>query len=290
MILNPLLATHGFDDAAILLNDDDTAEQLRARAEEVLKEQLKQYASRPESQDADDGNEENEEDNVADASTEGEHIVVVVGILFRFSTHVYVSASFYETDGTNGKLSRQERLKQARKKKMKASRSNSTGQEDDQLEQLVKAYLSQPFNMKKEIKDQRKRMNNDEAIDWNRVEDGDVLYASSHFDMCEWWRVVGRKVYAQIYPVVPPVIAVPSSNDFQERTFSACTFFDDVLRQRLKEGRFEMAVLLAKNESLLNKTEIDDDRAKDIIRSVMEVMEGLDLGIDLESEALVCED
>ena len=108
-----------------------------------------------------------------------------------------------------------------------------------------------------------------------------------------WWLNVGRNAHPQIYQTVPCIIAVPVSNDGQERTFSACTHFDDALRQRLKEGRFEMGVLLAVNESLLNQVDVDEKRFKEIIKEVIDAcgFDGQnDLGIDFESEDFIFEE
>ena len=65
------------------------------------------------------------------------------------------------------------------------------------------------------------------------------------FDLSEWWDKVGRQAYQLIFPAVPLVIPVPSSNGYQERVFSACTYFDGDLKQRLKDTRYEMKVLTA---------------------------------------------
>ena len=87
--------------------------------------------------------------------------------------------------------------------------------------------------------------NNCDDIDWEKVKAKETLYISSLFDLCEWWKNVGRKIHPMIYPVLPSIIALPPSNAFLEHIFSACTWFDDPLRQRLKDKHFEMAVLIA---------------------------------------------
>ena len=72
------------------------------------------------------------------------------------------------------------------------------------------------------------------------------------FDLSEWWDKVGCQAYQLIFPAVPLVIPVPSSNGYQERVFSACTYFDGDLKQRLKDTRYEMKVLTAVNEQLVD--------------------------------------
>ena len=106
-------------------------------------------------------------------------------------------------------------------------------------------------------------------VDWNKVRNNNTLYISSLFDSCEWWRNVGRKHHHLVFLVVSEIIALPSSNGFQERIFSACTWFDNPLRQSLKSTRFEMAVLLAVNESLLCNKVPSEDELEEIVRNVV---------------------
>ena len=73
------------------------------------------------------------------------------------------------------------------------------------------------------------------------------------FNLCEWWlHVVSTERHALVYLVLPVIIALPPSDAFLGRIFSACTWLDDPLRQRLKEYRIEKAVLVAVNECLIN--------------------------------------
>ena len=101
--------------------------------------------------------------------------------------------------------------------------------------------------------------------DWQRVDVEDVLYISSKFDSLEWWNKVGRVSHKKVFYVAPIIIALPTHNGFQERTFSICTWFDSPVRQRLKGSRFEMAVLLAVNEGLLSGDSPSEDQAKEIV-------------------------
>lgn len=94
---------------------------------------------------------------------------------------------------------------------------------------------------------------------------------SSMFDLREWWKAGGREKYSLVYLVVPIIIALDSTNAFQERIFSTCTWFDDPLRQSLKDGRFEMAVLLAANDALISKFDTPtEDQAKDIVAKAIQ--------------------
>ena len=61
---------------------------------------------------------------------------------------------------------------------------------------------------------------------------------------------------------------MPASNAFVERIFSACTWFDDPLRQRLKPAHFVMSVLLAVNEAMLIETVPTDEEAQAIVEVI----------------------
>ena len=62
------------------------------------------------------------------------------------------------------------------------------------------------------------------------------------------------------------------SNTFLERIFSACTWFDDHLRQSLQDKRFEMAVLIAVNNNLLNGVVPPEKTVTEIIESVLTLL------------------
>lgn len=136
-----------------------------------------------------------------------------------------------------------------------AERASSSAETPEQrVNAAVEAFFGQVFNAETELRSQRQRMKTGVLdIDFNRVCKNDALYISEKFDLCEWWlhQVNTEKKHLLVYAAVPIVIALPASNAYQERTFSACTWFDDILRQRLKNNRFEMSVLLAVNSALL---------------------------------------
>ena len=50
-----------------------------------------------------------------------------------------------------------------------------------------------------------------------------------------------------------PILDLPASNAFQERIFSACTWYDDPLNQSLHDVRFERKVLLGLNADVRGK-------------------------------------
>ena len=161
----------------------------------------------------------------------------------------------------------------------------------DALEERVKkacdSFFSQSFLPYEELKAQLKRMGKkSDSVDWERVKKHDTLYISSQFDLCEWWKSIGRDKYSLFYIIVPAVIATPASNDFQERIFSCCTHFNKPLRQRLKDGRFEMAVLLSVNQRLLKQGSVPDDEVKEIVQSVVSKLDG-ETGLDPDAEDFV---
>ena len=154
--------------------------------------------------------------------------------------------------------------------------SVSSTPHQDQAKEAVKAFFDQHFDPRTELENQRRRMGTDcMGIDWTRVEgnEKDILYISSLFDVREWWSNIGRELHVLVFWVAPPMIALPSNNGFQERIFSACTHFDNPIRQRLKESRFEMAVLLAVNESLLECEIPSDEKAQEIVEKVIKRFE-----------------
>ena len=78
----------------------------------------------------------------------------------------------------------------------------------------------------------------------------------------------------------PTLVSIQNSNAFQERTFRACTYFDNPSRQRLKSECFKIDVLLAANEALL-KTEVPSDAdAKEIVSNVLATFEKNHLVLD----------
>ena len=155
----------------------------------------------------------------------------------------------------------------------------------DKIEQEVDEFFDMCFDPVKELKDQLGRLGKNwkkSGIDWKRVEEYDTLYISRLFDLVEWWKNRGIGLFPHVVVAVPSIIAVPSSNGHQERTFSTCTYFDDELRSRLKEERFEMAVLIAVNKTM-TKIEIPtSNEAKAIVSKA--VANVVALSSDLESK------
>ena len=155
-----------------------------------------------------------------------------------------------------------QRLKDAKiaKKSSKTTIENlSDVYNPEDVDSAVEKYFKQVANMDmvEELKAQLQRksvhdQSGESEVDWVKVNDRDILYISSLFDLSEWWDKVGRQAYQLIFPAVPLVIPVPSSNGYQERVFSACTYFDGDLKQRLKDTRYEMKVLTAVNEQLVD--------------------------------------
>ena len=56
---------------------------------------------------------------------------------------------------------------------------------------------------------------------------------------------------------------------FLERIFSTCTWFDSHLRQKLSDENFEMAVLIAVNDAVINGVVPTEEKAKEIMDSVI---------------------
>ena len=74
----------------------------------------------------------------------------------------------------------------------------------------------------------------------------------------KWWELFGSKRWPSLGLAASIVLGKPSHNGFQERVFSRGTFFDDPLKQRLKEESYERSVLnsltMEKIENLMTST------------------------------------
>ena len=103
--------------------------------------------------------------------------------------------------------------------------------ETDTIKNAVDEWLNQDFSLEGELRKQRHRMRRDcNDIDWMRVNKQETLYISLIFDLCEGWLyAVSMERHTLVYLVLPVIIALPPSNAFLERIFSACTWFDGPL-------------------------------------------------------------
>ena len=105
-------------------------------------------------------------------------------------------------------------------------------------------------------------------IDWGRVSKMETLFIFSFFDVCELQLNVGCKPYHLVYILFPSIIVLLPLNGFLEHIFKACTWFDNQLRQRLKDLCFEMAILISVNDSLIRGVVPTEEKAKAVIASV----------------------
>ena len=126
--------------------------------------------------------------------------------------------------------------------------------ETDPIDDAVAEWLNQDLFPDKELRKHRHRMGKDcSDIDWVRVNRQETLYISLIFDLCEGWLyAVSMERHTLVHLVLPAIIALPPSNTFLERIFSACTWFDGHVRQRFNGDYFEKAVLVAVNECLIS--------------------------------------
>ena len=200
-------------------------------------------------------------------------------------------SSYEDTDDDD--LNPEERLAKSRlSPKTKKPRHSSSL--SARIHAAVEKFFSQTFDPEDILREQYARMNKDcSTVNWEKVKENETLYISSLFDSIEWWEF-NRKEHWLVFLVVPSVLACPSSNGLQERIFSACTWFDNPLRQRLHNKRFEMSVILAVNESLLKCKVPSDDEAKQIVERVIAKFNNsidfdaeLDLGLDPDAEDFV---
>ena len=122
----------------------------------------------------------------------------------------------------------------------------------DTVGDAVESFFGQIFKPKEELKAQLERKGkteDEDGIDWKKVEENDALYISSVFDSLEWWKSVGQNQHPLIYFAALLIIGLPASNGFQEQIFSGCTHHDDSLCQSVGDDNFEESVLLSANDS-----------------------------------------
>ena len=92
------------------------------------------------------------------------------------------------------------------------------------------------------------------VLDDNRLKPPfrDGYYAYRYFDLLLWWELVGTKRWPCLGIAASIVLGKPSHNGFQERVFSRGTYFDDPLKQRMKEDNYEKSVLNSLNIKKIN--------------------------------------
>lgn len=183
-------------------------------------------------------------------------------------------------------------------RRQSGSAPSSSASSEQSLKQratvVVDAFLNRKVDPVLLLERQLDRTNNNgSGIDWDKVKSNDLLYISSVFDSLEWWKEEGNSVYYHIFVAILGILGLPSTNAHQERTFSTCTWFDDALRQRLKEGRFEMAVLLAVNNAFLEDGSMpSDEEMKAIVEKVVKIYDDdsllrvdlVELGLDANAD------
>jgi hypothetical protein len=255
-ITHPFLGTDGFDELEILRPDD--GKDLRTQAKDLLKNEILGRIKHVQTTSS-----TTEAEEEVDTATEA---------------------------GSKSKLDRKKEMKLLRR--MNAEKATTSNNLEERAEKAVNKFAGLYFDTEKELKAQYERMDKDpSSIDWEKVtgDEPDILYISSIFDVLEWWKSVGRDKHPLVYTVALSIIALPASNAFLERIFSTCTRFDDPLRNRLKAKRFEMTVLLAVNEVLLDNSGNvpTDEEAQNIVEKVISIFDkdpffdaAIDLGID----------
>ena len=76
---------------------------------------------------------------------------------------------------------------------------------------------------------------------------------AENFQVMDWWHYQGREHFPYVYMVACAHLPLPESNGHQERTFSACTWFDSKLRKKTSDTTFEMRALIYKNKKFLDE-------------------------------------
>lgn len=89
------------------------------------------------------------------------------------------------------------------------------------------------------------------TIDRKKIQAKDPLYVSKFFDAAKWW-MKHEIQFPELAMGASIMLGKPSHNAFQERVFSRGTYSDTKLRKRLKEEHFEMSVMNAVNNKLID--------------------------------------
>ncbi|CAB9529660.1 unknown protein (Partial), partial [Seminavis robusta] len=103
----------------------------------------------------------------------------------------------------------------------------------DRVEREVEAWFSQDFHLTTALKLQKSRPVPQDVLD--RLGTNKICWLENvekivqHFDIMDWWEREGKITYPLIYAVACCILALPDSNGFQERTFSAATWMDGIL-------------------------------------------------------------
>lgn len=244
--INPVLATLGAQDIILYLGNNDGSDLVQ-KMKRLLRGAVRKLATELLEKEANE--------NLAAPAEEEDEL------------------SDLEMDDDLDPLERVEKAR-ARAAAATSNAATATSSPEELINTAVDTWFDQVFDAEAELKAQRQRMNKTcDDIDWERVRRKEALYISSVFNLCEWWKCVGRDKYRLVFLTVPSILSVPSANDFQERVFSTCTWFDDPLRQRMKYERYEMSVLLAVNEELLRCKVPSDDETEEIVENVLSMFE-----------------
>ena len=74
---------------------------------------------------------------------------------------------------------------------------------------------------------------------------------AEHMDVFDWWERFGKTTYPMMYPIAISILAVPESNDGQERTFSMGTWNDTPLKRRQKDATLQQKAVLTVNKKFI---------------------------------------
>ncbi|CAB9513093.1 unknown protein [Seminavis robusta] len=120
----------------------------------------------------------------------------------------------------------------------------------DRVAATIDAWFGQDFKLVAILTKQKRHVPLPiiSTIGTNKIEwVENVELVAKHFDLLEWWETHGKSAFPLIYPVAICILAVPESNGHQERTFSAATWMDGILKQ------LQMKVLTYKNSKFMDE-------------------------------------
>ena len=74
---------------------------------------------------------------------------------------------------------------------------------------------------------------------------------AEHMDVFDWWERFGKTTHPMMCPIAVSILAVPESNDGQERTVSMGTWNDTPLKRRQKDATLQQKAVLTVNKKFI---------------------------------------
>ena len=151
---------------------------------------------------------------------------------------------------------------------------DNNGNKDNKADSDIKRFFNLDINWNNQLK--TKNVNKDVLLaigDTTKQYQKNIPLIAEYFDVMTWWFEIGKHDFPLIHLVASMVLACLDSNIHQERTFSACTWMDDPLKQSTVGPTFEMKALLYRNKAFLKKHALMalQDQQKDRLKQLQRI-------------------